>query len=201
MMQTATLLIPPTGQAQTKPLVTEKLLTGAEALDLGIDRPFELVNGKIVYMDYTGDEHGLMESELSRHLGNFNVTRKLGWVLAGEVGLYTRYAPDTVRGVDVIFISRQRLAGPSGKALQVAPELVVEIVSPTDRWSELRSKIAEYFAIGVERVWIVEPEKRLLLVYRTPTEFTQLTEQETVYGEGILEGFALPLRELFADLP
>ncbi|MCX6045558.1 MAG: Uma2 family endonuclease, partial [Chloroflexi bacterium] len=153
------------------------------------------------YIDYTGDEHGIIESEIARYLGNFNVTRKLGWVLTGEVGVYTRYEPDTVRGVDVIFISRKRLAAPSGKALQVAPELVVEIVSPTDRWSELRSKIAEYFAIGVERVWIVEPGKKQLLVYRTPTEFIQLAEQETVHGEGILEGFALPLHELFAELP
>ena len=46
-------------------------------------------------------------------------------------------------------------------------------------FSELRSKIAEYFAIGVERVWVVEPEKKQLLVYRTPADFTQLTEQET----------------------
>ncbi len=68
-------------------------------------------------------------------------------------------------------------------------------------FSELRSKIAEYFAIGVERVWVVEPEKKQLLVYRTPTDFTQLTEQETVRREGILAGFALPLQELFAGLP
>lgn len=200
-MQTTKLLIPPTSQAKTTLATKEKLWTGAEALNLGIDQPFELVNGKIIYMDYTGDEHGIIESELSRHLGNFNVSRRLGWVLAGEVGLYTRYTPDTVRGVDVIFISRQRLAGPSGKALQVAPELVVEIVSPSDRWSELRSKIAEYFAIGVERVWIVEPEKKQLLVYRSSTEFTQLTEHDSVLGEGILEGFVLSLRELFAELP
>jgi len=159
------------------------------------------VNGQIVLMDYTGDEHGIIESELSRYLGNFTATRKLGWVLVGEVGLYTRYEPDTVRGVDVIFISRQRLAAPKGKALQVAPELVIEIISPNDRWGELRTKIAEYFAIGVERVWIVEPEKKQLLVYRSPTDFTQLTQQETVHGEGILAGFALPLHELFADLP
>lgn len=200
-MQTATLLTPSVSRRKTATVSTEKLFTGAEALNLGIDQPFELVNGKIITMDYTGDEHGIIESELSRSLGNFNVTRRLGWVLSGEVGLYTRYEPDTVRGVDVIFISRQRLAAPKGKALQVAPELVVEIISPNDRWSELRSKIAEYFAIGVERVWVVEPEKKQLLVYRTPTDFTQLTEQETARGEGILEGFALPLQELFAELP
>ena len=199
-MQTTTLLTPAVPQPPTT-LPKEKLLTGAEALTLGITQPFELVKGKIIYMDYTGDEHGIIESEIARHLGNFVVTRHLGWVLTGEVGLYTQRAPDTVRGVDVIVISRQRLAAPSGKALQVAPELVVEIVSPSDRWSELRNKIAEYFAIGVERVWIVEPEKKQLLVYRTPTEFTQLTQQESVRGEGILEGFTLPLHELFAALP
>ena len=200
-MQTATLLTPPVPQIKAAAMVKEKVFTGDEALDLGIDQPFDLVNGRIVIMDYTGDEHGILESEISRNLGNFNVARKLGWVLAGEVGVYTRFEPDTVRGVDVIFVSRKRLAAPSGKALKVAPELVVEIVSPTDRWSELRSKIAEYFAIGVERVWIVEPEKKQLLVYRTPNEFSQLTQLETVRGEGILEGFALPLSELFADLP
>lgn len=200
-MQTTTLLTPSARLLTVAPMAKEQLFTGAEAFNLGIEQPFELVNGQIILMDYTGDEHGIIESELSRYLGNFIVTRKLGWVLVGEVGLYTRYEPDTVRGVDVIFISRQRLSAPKGKALQVAPELVVEIVSPGDRWSELRTKIAEYFAIGVERVWIVEPEKKQLLVYRSPTDFTQLTEQETVRGEGILEGFALPLHELFAELP
>ncbi|MCE7987850.1 MAG: Uma2 family endonuclease [Caldilinea sp. CFX5] len=200
-MQTTTLLTPPAPPYTVAPMAKEKLLTGAEAFNLGLKHPFELVHGKIVLTDYSGDEHGIIESELSRHLGNFNVTRKLGWVLSGEVGVYTRYEPDTVRGVDVIFISRQRLAAPKGKALQVAPELVVEIVSPNDRWGELRAKIAEYFAIGVERVWIVEPEKKQLLVYRTPTDFIQLTEQESVRGEGILEGFTLSLHELFADLP
>jgi Uma2 family endonuclease len=200
-MQTATLLTLPAHQMKATSTVKEKLLTGDQALALGIDQPFDLVNGRIIYMDYTGDAHGIIESEISRHLGNFNVTRRLGWVLAGEVGVYTRFEPDTVRGVDVVFISRQRLTSPSGKALQVAPELVVEIISPTDRWSELRSKIAEYFAIGVERVWIVEPEKKQLLVYRTPTEFSQFTQQESVRGEGILEGFTLSLSELFAEIP
>jgi Uma2 family endonuclease len=197
-MTTASLLPPPVPLGQVAPPVKEKLMTGDEALELGIDRPFELVNGTIVYMDCTGDEHGILESELARSLGNFNASQKIGWVLSGEVGLYTRHDPDTVQGVDVIFISRQRLSMPTGKAIRVAPELVMEIVSPTDRWSDPRSKIAEYFAIGVERVWIVEPEKKQLLVYRTPTDFIQLTEQETVHGEGILAGFALPLRELFA---
>jgi Uma2 family endonuclease len=199
-MTTTALLRPTVPQAQAEPVIKEKLLTGDEALALGLDQPFDLVNGRIVTIDHTGDEHGLHEAEIAWHLINFNRERKLGWVLAGEVSLYTRYDPDTVRGVDVIFISRQRLPAPTGKAIRVAPELVIEIVSPSDRWSDLRDKIAEYFAIGVERVWIVEPGKKQLLVYRTPTDFVQITEQESVQGEGVLAGFILPLRELFADL-
>ncbi|MFN8440822.1 MAG: Uma2 family endonuclease [Caldilineaceae bacterium] len=199
-MTMTTVMAPSVSRSKMVPFLQEKLFTGEEALELGLDQPFDLVNGRIVFIDHTGDEHGLLEAEISRYLGNFNVTRKLGWILAGEVGVYTQRQPDTVRGVDVIFVSRKRLTTPSGKALQVAPELVVEIVSPSDRWTEIRSKITEYFAIGVERVWIVEPDKKQVLVYRTPTEFTQFTQQETVRGEGILEGFELPLSELFADL-
>ncbi len=180
--------------------VEEKLISGEDALEMGIAVPFELVNGRIVYMDHTGDEHGIQEAEIARHLGNFNAARKLGWVLTGEVGVYTRYNPDTVRAVDVIYISRARLPFPTGKALKVAPELVVEIVSPTDRWRVVRDKIEEYFAIGVERVWIVEPEAKTILVYRTPVDLIKLTQNDILQGEGVLEGFALPLVELFVDL-
>lgn len=199
-MTMTTVMAPSVPQSKMVPFLQEKLFTGEEALELGLDQPFDLVNGRIVFIDHTGDEHGFHEAEIAWYLINFNRKHKLGWVFVGEVGVYTSSQPDTVRGVDVVFISRQRLPLPTGKALRVAPELVVEIVSPSDRWTEIRSKIAEYFAIGVERVWIVEPDKKQVLVYRTPTEFTQFTQQETVLGEGILEGFELPLSELFADL-
>lgn len=177
-----------------------KLLSGDEALELGIPVPFELVKGEIVYMDHTGDEHGIQEAEIAWHLMNFNREHKIGWVLTGEVGVYTTYKPDTVRGVDVIFVSRARLPVPSGKALKVAPELIVEIISPTDRWRDVREKIEEYFTIGVERVWVVEPENKTVLVFRTPTDLSKLTEDDILRGEGILEGFHLPVRELFAVL-
>jgi len=178
----------------------EKQISGDQALEMGISAPFELVNGSIVYMDHAGDEHGIQEAEIAWHLMNFNRQHKTGWVLTGEVGVYTRRNPDTVRAADVIFISRQRLPVPSGKALKVAPELVVEIVPPTDRWRDVRDKIEEYFAIGVERVWIVEPETKTVLVYRTPVDLIKLTQDDTLRGEGVLDGFVLPLAEFFAVL-
>jgi len=124
--------------------------------------------------------------------------RKLGWVSGGEVGIYTRRNPDRVRGVDIAFISRQRLPDrPGTKFLEVAPDLVVEIISPEDRWQDVRQKIEEYFEMGVDSVWIVEPENTAVLVYQSATDFARLGKDEVLKGRGVLEGFALRVGDLF----
>lgn len=90
-----------------------------------------------------------------------------GWVMTGKVGIYTRRHPDRVRGANVVFLSKERWPDhPPRGFLEVAPDLVVEIMSPNDRWQDVRQKLAEYFAIGVRWVWIVEPENQTVLVFR-----------------------------------
>ncbi|MCS6910447.1 MAG: Uma2 family endonuclease [Anaerolineales bacterium] len=121
--------------------------------------------------------------------------------MAGEVGLYVRHNPDTIRAADIIFISSeryQRLSRPDG-FLDVAPELVVEILSPNGYWVELNRKLREYFAAGVRLVWVVDPASRLVYAYRSTTDIREFTEAETLTGEDVLPGFSLPLAELFAD--
>jgi len=175
------------------------LLTGEELLELGDIGPTELIEGEIVQMSPTQAEHGVLEALLTATLYAFVARHRLGWVVSGEVGFYTRRAPDTVRAVDVAFISRTRQSKRPTTFLTAAPELVVEIVSPSDRWEGIRQKIAEYFVVGVERVWIVEPGPRKVLVFRAVTEFSELGEGDTLRGEGVLSGFELPLAELFAE--
>jgi len=184
----------------TSPKPRTRRITGDELLAMGDIGPCELIEGRIVPMTPTGGEHGVIESNLSRHLGNFVVDRKLGKVMNGEVGIFTRRRPDSVRGADIAFVSRERLADRPAKGfLTVAPELVVEIVSPSDRWQEMRQKIEEYFAIGVQRVWIVEPDNRDVLVYSASTEMRKLGEGDLLTGEGVLEGFSLPVAQLFEE--
>ena len=147
-------------------------------------------------MSPTGGEHARIEIYLGAELREF--VRQRGWVLGGEVGIYTRRDPDTVRGADVAFISRERM--PDGLPvgfLEVAPDLVVEIVSSSDRWEGMRQKVEEYFGIGVEQVWIVEPKNHAVLVYISPTEMQKFAGEERLVGEGILEGFALDLDAMF----
>lgn len=175
-------------------------ITGEELLAMGDIGPCELVDGRIVPMVPTGSEHGMVEINLGRYLANFVAERKLGWVAGGEVGIYTRRRPDSVRGADLVFISKARSGSrPSRGFLTVAPDLVVEIMSPDDRWRNIREKLMEYFAIGVDRVWLVDPDRRLIQVYRSPTELTQLAETDTLIGEGVLEGFSMPVAELFEE--
>jgi Uma2 family endonuclease len=177
---------------------TEQRLTGEELFARGDLGPCELVDGRIVPMTPTGGEHAFLEFELARVLGNFVAGRGLGWLVGGEVGIYTRRNPDRVRGADIAFFSRERLPErPGRKYLSVAPDLVVEIVSPGDLWTEVRQKVEEYFGIGAGRVWVVQPEDSSVLVFSTASTSTRLAGSDILRGEGTLEGFVLSLTELF----
>jgi Uma2 family endonuclease len=177
-----------------------KLITGEELLAMGDIGPCELIDGRIVRMNPTGRSHAFVESNLSSALTLFVRQRKLGQVLVGEVGVFTRLDPDRVRAADIAFVSNERLSRTSSKGyLKVAPELVVEVISPTDRWQDVRQKLEEYFAIGVHRVWIVEPDNRDVLVYSASTEMRKFGEGDMLVGEGVLDGFALPVAELFEE--
>ena len=120
--------------------------------------------------------------------------------MTGEVGIYTQRDPDRVRGADVVFVSRERMAGGAPKGfLEEAPDLVAEVMSPTDRWVEVQQKIAEYFATGVDRGWIVEPENRAVSVFVSATESHRLGEEDELVGEGALAGFSLRVARLFDE--
>ena len=173
-------------------------MTGQALWEMGDIGRCEMVEGRIVRMSPTGGEHGRIEAVLARELGAFEIVKGTGWVLVGEVGIYTGRDPDTVRGADLVFVSRKQSAeGRPEGYLEVAPELVIEIVSPTDRWEDLRQKIEEYFAIGVEQVWVVEPDNRAVLVYGSATEMRKYEVGAEVVGEGVVAGFVVEVGVLF----
>jgi Uma2 family endonuclease len=177
-----------------------KLITGEELLAMGNIGPCELIDGRIVRMNPIGRSHAYVAANLSMALNQFVRHRKLGEVLVGEIGIFIQRKPDRIRAADVVFVSKERLAQTTASGyLNTAPELVVEIISPTDRWQTVRDKLEEYFAIGVHRVWIVEPDNRDVLVYSTSTEMRKFGEGDMLTGEGVLDGFTLPVAELFEE--
>lgn len=184
----------------TIPDVKEKLITGDELLAMGDIGRSELIDGRIVYMPPTSGGHGYDEIELGALLRNFVRPRKLGWVLGGEVGIYIRRNPDRIRAADVAFVSRkQSTKRPRHGYLEIAPELVVEVISPRDTWEEIQDKLEDYFSIRIQRVWVVHPDQEYVLVYRSPTDSTKIIASGILRGEGTLEGFELSLTELFEE--
>ncbi|NJK79872.1 MAG: Uma2 family endonuclease [Chloroflexaceae bacterium] len=178
--------------------VETSLVTGEELFQLGDIGSCELIDGRIIYMNPPGVEHGRIEIRLARYLDVFVDEHDLGWVVGGETGIYIRRNPDTVRGMDIAVISKKRLPTVPGTGyLTVAPELVVEIVSPSDRWQDIEDKVSDYFSAGVERVWVVHPGQQAVYIYRSLTERTRLGRDETLEGEGVLAGFRLPIKALF----
>jgi Uma2 family endonuclease len=185
---------------ERSPAATDTLITGEALAEMGDIGRCELVEGKIIMRSPTGWRHGNYESRFDHSLRSFVEERNLGKILVGEVGLYTQRNPDTVRGADVIFISNERLAQiKSASFLDVAPELVVEVMSPDDRWTEVKQKIREYFAIGVVLVWVADPTDKTVSVYRSLTEVQLFSENDTLSGEEVLPGFTVLVAALFAD--
>lgn len=176
----------------------EKPITGEELFRTpGLGR-CELVEGRIVPMTPTGDEHGAIELNIGAALKQYAEQSKKGRVRVGEVGIYVQRNPDTVRAADVLYISDERYSRRSSTGyLDVAPELVVEVLSPEDRWSEVMRKLAEYLGAGVIVVWVVDPTTRSIFAYRSLTVVNRFTENDTLCDNDILPGLSLPMKEVF----
>ena len=178
-----------------------KLLCGEDLLDMPNLGSCELVRGTIVHAQPSGFRHGKVAGRFFRALDSFVAPRKLGEVVVGEVGIYTEWGPDTVRGADVAYISSERLARVKdrGKFLEVAPELIVEVVSAKQPWKRVRRKLEEYFACGVKVVWVADSWQRTVHVHSSPEDVRVLDEGDHLTGGAVLPGFRVPVGELFED--
>ena len=178
----------------------EVLISGEELFRRPDLEPCELIEGRIVPRSPAGWRHGELEAWLAARLFVWAEASGKGQASAGGVGIYIRRNPDTVRAADILYISNERLAGrePSGY-LDVAPELVVEVLSPEDRWSEVTAKLDDYFSAGVLAVWVVDPGRRKIFVYQSPSSARSLGVGEVLEDPEILPGFSLPLADLFRD--
>jgi Uma2 family endonuclease len=179
--------------------IAERLITGDELVRMPDPGPCELIDGRIVPMTPTGGEHAWIEANVAVVLREFTSPRGLGKVLVGEVGIFTRRNPDRVRGADVLFISNERYARWSNKAgfLDVAPDLVVEILSPNDAAMDFTEKLREYFAIGVRLVWVLDPRVRGVYAHRGVTDVRLFQGTDQLPGDDVLPGFEVPVATLF----
>lgn len=163
------------------------------------DYRYELIKGELIKMSPSGVKHGKFTAKLATILSNYVNPRQLGIVCGAETGFILARNPDTVRAPDVAFISQERLppeGEPTGFAT-FAPDLAVEVVSPSDRYEEIQEKIADYFHAGIRMVWIVDPKNRTVAVHNSLTEARILIGSDILEGGDVIPGFSCSAAEIF----
>src|SRR5689334_2151794 len=154
---------------------------------------YELVRGVLHRMTPTGIEHGVVAMRLGWRLAQYVETNGLGFVNAAETGFRLATNPDTVRAADVSFVSHERVSAVGmGPSFGIgAPDLAVEVVSPSDRADEVKEKVHEWLDAGTRMVIIIEPRKQRVKVYRSLTEITDLTINDELTGGDVVPGWAM----------
>ena len=180
--------------------IVETLITAEEFGRMPDDgRRTELVRGRIIELPPPNFLHGLTCAEITLLLTLWVKERDLGRVVTNDSGVVTQRNPDTLRGADVAYYSFDRL--PKGSLPKqypdVAPELVVEVRSPSDRWRDIHSKVAEYLNAGVLVVCVIDPETQTVRLYYPDHPERILAPDDDLTFPECLPGLLVPIRSLF----
>jgi Uma2 family endonuclease len=164
---------------------------------------YEMVDGKVVELGPMGAYEIWLATVLSRQMGKFFRQHQLGRVVQELLFDFTAMV-QRKRRPDVAFVSYERWPRqrpvPHAESWEVVPNLVVEVISPSDKGSDILDKVAEYFRIGVECVWVIFVFQEQVYIYESPTQVRVLTRADELYGEPVLPHFRLPLAALFEDI-
>jgi Uma2 family endonuclease len=176
----------------------ERILTAEELLELGDIGSCELLRGELVMMSPASFNHGWIAGNIHAALVSFVKPRRLGIVATAEAGFVIDRKPDTVRAPDVSFIRAERIP-PDGVSgfFPGAPDLAVEVLSPSDRPGEAASKVQEWLGAGCDTVWVVDPRTSSVTAHRRGVEAKTFFETNTLICENLLPGFSLPVVEIF----
>lgn len=156
----------------------------------------ELVRGVLVVREPPGLQHGRVAANLCRRLAVYADPQRLGRVYV-ESGFKLASDPDTVRGPDIAFISESRLPHPEPRGFpDLAPDLAVEILSPSDRPGEVLGRVGDLLAGGTTLVWVIDPDRRRARVYRADGSEDIVTAEQMLDGEAVVPGFTCPLASI-----
>jgi Uma2 family endonuclease len=165
----------------------------------GSESNVELVRGQIVRYAPTGARRGLVCATAGAIVRDFVRAGKLGRVMGNDT--YIRISPDSVRGADVCYISYDRL--PQGSTpdciLEVPPDLVIEVRSPSDLWTDALGKMLDDICIGVPVVVILDPPTESASVYRPGTRQDIFEKDQTLSVPDALPGFSVPVARFFEE--
>lgn len=175
------------------------LTTAEELLDMPDDGyRYELVRGEIRKMAPPGLYHGVNGSRIVETLLPHVRRNGLGEVPLPSPGFILSRNPDHVREPDVSFIRQGRIdeIGYTRRYFPEAPDLVVEVISPNDRYADVDEKVSDWLGAGVQMVIVVNERNHTAKVH-TPAGALTLTEADTLDGGDVVPGWSMPVADIF----
>ncbi len=173
-----------------------RVITDEELLQLPKDgNKYEVVDGELV-VSPASFAHEEVIAKLLARMRTFADERGLGAVLGSDL-LYVLPSGNR-RGPDVSFIAAGRVTAETRSQVfpKMAPDLAVEVLSPSDRPRRVLDRVGEYLECGVRLVWVIDPQKRRALTYRSLSEASEVTSSGALDGGDVLPGFVCPLAGL-----
>ena len=159
---------------------------------------YELIRGKVVPMCRPTHPHGFACGNIARFVGNYSFETSDGYVTTNDSGVVLFEDPATVVGPDVAFYRGVRTREDVPKKWgDKVPVLAVEVLSPTDRFSRVQTKIDDYLESGVALVWLADPEEMSIMVYRPGSRGQLFPANSTLSGGAELPGFSVRVGDLF----
>lgn len=162
----------------------------------------ELVRGELRVTPPPGGPHGRATANLVFLLTLHANAHRLGFVFGDSVGYELVQLPRTVRVPDASFVRSDRLPkeGIGPGLLRLAPDLAIEVLSPSETASDLEEKLDDYRACGTPLIWVVDPVRRTVMVVASDSPLRWLHERDTLSGGDVLPGFSCSVTEIFEGI-
>ena len=182
-------------------MATTRLMTAEDVVRLQMDNDvhYELIEGELERMSPATPEHAWIETRFASRVGNHVESHSLGTVFGSSAGYFFGHEPDTLLEPDFTFIRADRVP-PSADwraFFEVVPDLVIEIISPSERRAHIDRKVAIYLTAGVRPVWFVDPWRRTVTVYAPNQEPFVLGDAQELDGRDVLPGLRFPIASIF----
>jgi Uma2 family endonuclease len=177
---------------------TSSITTAQQLFEAGDIGRCELVRGELAMMTPMNPGHAGLANEIAFHLTAHVKRSGLGRIYVGDPGFVIARNPDTVRAPDVAFVRAERVREePDHGYYEGAPDLAVEVLSPTDRAGEVLAKVQDWLGAGCRLVWVVDPKRQTVACYCADGHVKMVRSEEQLSGGDVLPGFDLVVARLF----
>jgi Uma2 family endonuclease len=181
-------------------MATTRLFTVQDLEQSPPEGEWELIDGELVEVTPASFESSSLGLRIGRIVGNFVDAHDLGMMTGADGGYVLFPSRETLRVPDVGFVRKDRLPPRAefSRFPRLAPDLAIEVLSPSDRMVDALSKVAMFLQAGVRLVWLVDPASKTINVFRPDAAPRTLHVSDILDGEDVLPGFSVPVGEIFS---